>query len=226
MKILASRYKLKRKPPEEDPAELAAREELARLENYIAERKKRLAEIDAEEAEFVRKHLRKIGQVKAASFVGKPHEKILFLPAGRVRSVLPPDQDVTVDDRFAARLNLFALSVFDQGSVPFLDLSHDYRTKIFEIAKFEFEPATGVVAYGRFTAFGRKLRDAGRISGVSPSIPVSTRDHKPLSLAFGTEPVDYSETSESVKRVPPTPENFANMGGVLVDGNISNLQPY
>src|SRR5262249_51392103 len=195
--------KIPRSFAEPDPEEAAREKSRAELEAYIAERKKRLAELDQKIAALRAKlDAKRNGKLvaRAAAFVGKPHEKILFLPAGRVRSVVPPEQEVTVDDRFAARLNLFVVSVFDQGNTPYLDLAHDFRTKIFEITKFEFEPSAGVVAYGRFTPLGRKLRDQRRISGVSPTIPVSQGDQNPLSLAYGTEPIPVQSETRSVLR--------------------------
>src|SRR5262249_29292303 len=113
--------------------------------------------------------------------------KILFLPVGRLRSVYPPAHAITWNERFAALLNLHALAIFNKNRTPFFDLMHDEKTRIFQIAKFEFEPE-GVFAYGQFTPIGRTLRDAGRISGVSPTIPVSGKDQKPPP-AYGEESI-------------------------------------
>jgi len=157
--------------------------------------------------------------IKAATDdVEKPHDKILFLPKGRLRHCEHPDMDFVVSDRTAALLNLFAVGIFDDGFTPWLDEMHDHKTRIFDISKFEFEDA-GVFAHGRYTSRGRDLYDAGRICGVS--VTTFLVDDKPMPAFECTV-----KPSAPLPKMLSTMENMSCMGGVLIDGQKSAIQPY
>jgi hypothetical protein len=74
-----------------------------------------------------------------------------------------------------------------------------------------------------FTPFGRNLRYAGRISGVSITIPIIGEDRKPMCLAYGESYLVRSGGAKDVKGASIA--HLSSMGGVLIDGVVSALQP-
>lgn len=148
-------------------------------------------------------------------------DKLLYLPKGHLRSYYPPENEIVVTAATAELLNAFARTIFARGDRPFLDLAHDGVTRTFDpIVKFVFED-TGVMVLGRYTAIGRQLKDAGRITGLSATFQLGD-DAKPLCSAFGTQPIDWqSGDSASVK----FGGNIACMGGILIDGAFSAMRP-
>ena len=154
-------------------------------------------------------------------------KRILYLPAGRVCSVPGdlPEMDFVVTARTAELLNAFALTCFNNGHPPKLDLQHDRKTKLFEIGHFEFEPEVGVWAIGEFTPLGRRLRDQGRISGVSISTMLAPcNNNQPVNLAF--EVKSFDANGAHFQRARATVENLSIMGAILIDDAKSALQPY
>ncbi len=190
--------------------EAAARSERqAAYEEYIAALKARKAELE-----------RKIDRIKA-----RQPAKILYLPKGRVRHADYPSMDFVVDERTAAELNIHAAAISDWGGQPFLDLEHRAGTRTFDLSKFTFEP-DGVFAHGRYTPLGWQLHNAGRISGVSATTFVVASNNDPAKLACAIECEISEYDARRAPKAPMTLENQACMGGVLIDGSRSAIQPY
>ena len=197
-------------------AEMAERErqEAAASELRQAQHQAELAELKASYARLEHE----IAQLREKA---KQLDKILYLPKGRVRHCEHRSLQFDVSDRIAEMLNRFAVSIFDAGGQPFLDLEHRAGARTFDISKFEFEP-DGVFAHGRYTPLGRVLHNAGRISGVSIASFVTASNNKPVFVAIECEISE--EDAQRAPLAPMTLENQANMGGVLIDGRRSAIQ--
>ena len=89
---------------------------------------------DAAVAELMADYQRLRAQLEALErtpFFRRARERrrILYLPAGHCRS-LPgelPLMDFIADDRMAGLLNVFAVTIFDDGLKPYLDLMHQHE---------------------------------------------------------------------------------------------------
>jgi hypothetical protein len=156
--------------------------------------------------------------------------KILFLPVGRVH-----DNDLRsefiVDQETADRLNAHREAVAAYGIACWLDLNHDWKTRIFSpITGFEFVEGSGVWAHGSWTPLGRGLCDFGRISGLS--VNMIFLDGKSVNLAYPTEisATDAKRLTDPRAPLSETPNErirlLAILGGVLTDGQKSGIQPY
>jgi hypothetical protein len=211
------------------------RSEKAGFERTIAELKQRrsarIERIQAEIAEVERRisKLNSILGIKNETKLEAANDRILYLPGNRVRSV-PGEatvMDFEVTERTAALLNVYASLCFKDGCPPWLDLLHDYKTRCFEITHFKFEPEAGVYACGSYTTRGKRLRDQGRICGVSISTMIcGANNDQPANLAFGQVKSSGADDTRHLERVRATPETLAVMGAVLIDGVTSALQPF
>jgi hypothetical protein len=139
-----------------------------------------------------------------------------------------------VNQEMTDQLNadLEAISKLDVSC--WLDRDHDWKTRIFSpITRFEFVEGEGVFAIGLWTPDGQALRDSSRISGVS--VNMSFVDGKSVPSAYRLEvpPRDRETLARRQSSPPPTsttPQEeigeLAILGGVLIDGHRSAIQPY
>jgi hypothetical protein len=228
-------------PPDADEiaAELARKEsaaEILRLKARHAELQKKVARLRAELAakgSMPESRFRE-PMIPARSKYDWPigEDKILFLPAGRMRRSRPR-WEFTVDQEMTDKLNAHREAVLKLGVACWLDLNHDWKTEIFSpITGFEFVEGEGVWAIGLWTGYGQALRDAGRVSGLS--INMTAHNGRSVNRAYPMEISDYDlaqlpppEPASPPSRTPNEMiRSLAILGGVLTDGQRSFFQPY
>jgi hypothetical protein len=154
----------------------------------------------------------------------KELDRLYYLPRGRVGGYPNgvPCCEFEVTDRTEALLNAMICSL---SETPWLDLRHDRATRIFDVSHFRLN-GSGLFVYGKLTALGKHFRDSGRISAISVTIHVLAVPGKPVVALGGFEFVTPPARTRSADQATTTPAaNLAIMGGVLLDGEQSALQP-